>query len=257
MAATNNKGALITLYWLEQSRSQRIVWLLEELNLSYSLKTFKRGSDMLAPAELKNVHPLGKSPVISIESPATSKPLVLAESGAIVEFLCDHFGGDKLVPKKYAPGKEGQIGGESESWMRYRFYMHYAEGSLMPLMVITLLVHRIRNAPVPFFIRPIPAFVASQIESQFLTRNLQTHFSFLEDQIKTAPDGGKFLCGKELTAADILMSFPLIAAGERDVFDKDQHPELTAYINRLKDSEGYKKAVAKIEEVEGTFQASL
>lgn len=126
---------------LEQSRSHRIAWLLEELNLSYDLKTFKRGSDMLAPAELKNIHPLGKSPVISIESPATSKPLVLAESGAIVEFLCDNFGGEKLIPNKYAPGKEGQIGGESESWLRYRFYMHYAEGSLMPVMFLTLLVH--------------------------------------------------------------------------------------------------------------------
>ncbi|KAL1860924.1 bifunctional glutathione transferase/peroxidase [Paecilomyces lecythidis] len=257
MAATNNKGASITLYWLEQSRSHRIAWLLEELNLSYGLKTFKRGSDMLAPAELKNIHPLGKSPVISIESPATSKPLVLAESGAIVEFLCDNFGGEKLIPNKYAPGKEGQIGGESESWLRYRFYMHYAEGSLMPVMFLTLLVYRIRNAPVPFFIKPIPWIVASQIESQFLTRNQEAHFSFLEDQLKTAPDGGKFLCGKELTAADILMSFPLIAGADRGVFTKDKYPELTAYTNRLQETEGYKKAVAKIEQVEGSFQASL
>ncbi|KAJ9193855.1 hypothetical protein DTO166G4_114 [Paecilomyces variotii] len=257
MAAANNKGATITLYWLEQSRSQRIVWLLEELNLSYNLKTFKRGSDMLAPPELKSVHPLGKSPVISIEAPATSKPLVIAESGSIVEYLCEHFGGERLIPKRYAQGKEGQIGGESESWLRYRFYMHYAEGSLMPFLVIALLVNKIRNAPVPFFIRPIPAFVAGQIESQFLTRNLQTHFSFLEDQIRTSPDGGKFLCGQELTAADIMMSFPLIAAAGRDIFDKGEYPELTAYINRLQDTEGYKKAAAKIEEVEGTFKASL
>lgn len=247
------------------------------MNLSYNLKTFKRGSDMLAPPELKSVHPLGKSPVISIEAPATSKPLVIAESGSIVEYLCEHFGGERLIPKRYAQGKEGQIGGESESWLRYRFYMHYAEGSLMPFLVIALLVNsksrcvlslriicsllilcaEIRNAPVPFFIRPIPAFVAGQIESQFLTRNLQTHFSFLEDQIRTSPDGGKFLCGQELTAADIMMSFPLIAAAGRDIFDKGEYPELTAYINRLQDTEGYKKAAAKIEEVEGTFKASL
>lgn len=125
---------------LEQSRSQSILWLLEELNLSYDLKTYKRGKDMLAPAALKDVHPLGKSPVISIESPATSKPLVLAESGVIVEYLCDYFG-ERLVPKRYAEGKEGQVGGETESWLRYRYYMHYAEGSLMPLMLISLLVN--------------------------------------------------------------------------------------------------------------------
>jgi glutathione S-transferase len=93
---------------------------------------------MKAPAELKKIHPLGKSPVISIESPATSEPIVIAESGMIVEYLCDHFGGDKLIPARYAAGKEGQIGGETEEWLRYRYYMHFSEGSLMPFLVFKL-----------------------------------------------------------------------------------------------------------------------
>jgi glutathione S-transferase len=122
---------------LEQSRSQRILWLLEELKLSYELKTFKRGKDMLAGPELKEVHPLGKSPVISVESPATTKPIVLAESGAIVEFLSDHFG-TGLIPKRYQEDKEGQVGGETETWLRYKFYMHYAEGSIMSMLLIAL-----------------------------------------------------------------------------------------------------------------------
>lgn len=95
---------------------------------------------MLAPPELKEIHPLGKSPVITIESPHTPKPLVLAESGAIIEYLCDHFGGDKLVPTRYRAGLEGQIGAETEEWMRYRYFMHYSEGSLMPFLVFQLVM---------------------------------------------------------------------------------------------------------------------
>lgn len=147
----------VTLYWyvcgaercrvnadrtrLEQSRSQRILWLLEELNINYELKTFKRRSDRLAPEELKEVHPLGKSPVIGVQSANTDKPLMLAESGLITEYLCDHFNGERLVPKRYKDGKEGQVGGETEEWLRFRYFMHYAEGSLMPLLVMQLLMN--------------------------------------------------------------------------------------------------------------------
>lgn len=94
---------------------------------------------MLAPPELKEVHPLGKSPVIGVESPHTTKPLILSESGAIVEYLSEYFA-KHLVPERYQSGKTGEIGGETESWLRYRFYMHYAEGSLMTLMIVALLM---------------------------------------------------------------------------------------------------------------------
>jgi hypothetical protein len=131
--------AKITLHWLEVSRSHRILWLLEELEIPYELKTYKRGKDKLADPKLKEVHPLGKSPVITVEVPGAEKPLVIAESAAIVEYLCDYYG-KWLVPKRYREGKEDQIGGESESWLRHRFFMHYAEGSIMPLMLIALIV---------------------------------------------------------------------------------------------------------------------
>ena len=94
---------------------------------------------MLAPAELKEIHPLGKLPVISIEADGMAKPLVLAESGLIVEYLVGHFG-PHLAPEKWQVGKEGKVGGESEEWMRYRYFMHYPEGSLMTYMIIALLV---------------------------------------------------------------------------------------------------------------------
>lgn len=108
--------------------------------MEYELKIFKRRADKLAPAELKEIHPLGKSPVITIQAPGADKPLVLAESGAIVEYLCDHFSSARptLVPQRYTPGNEGKVGGESEEWMRYRYFMHYVEGSLMPYLVMTL-----------------------------------------------------------------------------------------------------------------------
>ncbi|PYI32562.1 hypothetical protein BP00DRAFT_424750 [Aspergillus indologenus CBS 114.80] len=167
-----NKGAKITLYWygplptiaphrihanlpesrLAQSRSHRILWLLEALHLTYELKIYHRGADKLAPRELKEIHPLGKSPVITVQ-PATSgegpveaapKPIVLAESGLIIEYLLDHYGANAdhpLIPERYAAGTEaGTVGGETESWLRYRYYLHYAEGSLMPFLVMQLVM---------------------------------------------------------------------------------------------------------------------
>lgn len=127
-----------TVVRLNQSRSQRILWLLEELNLKYELETYKRRADGQAPPELKEIHPLGKSPILKIESEATSQPLVLAESGFIIEYLIDHYG-NRLVPKRFIEGKDGQVGGETEEWIRYRYFMHYAEGSLMPYLVIGVL----------------------------------------------------------------------------------------------------------------------
>ena len=111
---------------------------MEELHLDYEVKTYKRNGG-LAPEELKNIHPLGKSPILTVHSEALTKPLVLAESGAMIEYLIDHFG-NRLAPKKFLDGQEGKIGGETEEWMRYRYYMHYAEGSLMPYLVISIVM---------------------------------------------------------------------------------------------------------------------
>lgn len=114
-----------------------MLWLLEELKVDYELKIFKR-QNMLAPPELTKIHPLGKSPVVTVESEASPKPLVLAESGYIFEYLIDHFG-SWLAPERYQKGKDGMVCGETEEWTRYRYYMHYAEGTLMPYLVTWLL----------------------------------------------------------------------------------------------------------------------
>ncbi|KAK5122641.1 hypothetical protein LTR85_003904 [Meristemomyces frigidus] len=232
-----------------ESRSQRIVWLLQECKgLDWDVKVYKRQPNMLAPPTLKEIHPLGKSPVVSIESAALSKPMVLAESGALMEYLCDYFA-QHLVPKRYQEGKEGQVGGESESWLRYRFYMHYAEGSLMTLMLIALFMDQIKNAPVYFFLKPVTRGIAANVENLYLNDNFKTHFGFLESQLATSPDGGKYLCGKDLTAADILMSYPLIA--RKSKIDAALYPKLTAYREMLENHEGYVASTKKIEEISG------
>lgn len=128
---------------LEQSRAQRIVWLLEELGAPYELQIFHRDKQtMMAPPELQKVHPLGKSPVVSVTPPG-GEPVVLAESGLMTQYLCEHLpGGKRLVPTRWRDGREGEVGGETEAWMRYQYYLHYAEGSLMPILVMSLVISR-------------------------------------------------------------------------------------------------------------------
>lgn len=246
-----NQGSKVKLYWLNKSRSQRILWLLEELNLQYDIETFKRGPDQLAPPELKKVHPLGKAPVISVQT-GDGKPLVIAESALIIEYLTEHFG-TWLVPERYVKGKEGQAGGETEEWLRYRFFMHYAEGSLMTYLIVSLIVKNIKTAPVPFFIRPVTNGIASKITSSFIAPNLKTHFTFLEEQLATSPNGGEWLCGDKITGADFLMSFPLESSRVEVGLNEDKYPKLCAYVSRIHAREGYKKAIQKIIEIEGEY----
>jgi glutathione S-transferase len=123
----------LTLHWLDRSRAQRIIWLLEELRLQYRLTTYQRLPDQQAPATLKSVHPLGKAPVLEINNLNTKKSLVLAESATIVEYVAKHFG-PHLIPEKWREGLKGEVGGETREWLRYKFYMSYSEGSLMSLI---------------------------------------------------------------------------------------------------------------------------
>lgn len=134
--------SLTTFPRLNASRSQRIAWLLEELGLDYDVELFQRTPDMRAPPDLRDVHPLGKAPVVSISIPSAEKPLILAESGFIVQYLCDHFAQNSdLVPKRYRDSShEGIVGGETDEWMRYQYFLHYAEGSLMPQLLVGLIL---------------------------------------------------------------------------------------------------------------------
>ena len=115
----------------------------------------------------------------------------------------------------------------------------------------------IRNAPVPFFIRPITNGVAGKIESSFLSRNFKSHYDFLEGQLATSPDGGDYFCGNDLTGAEIMLSFPLEAGQSRSGFTRDQYPKIWALVDRIHERDAYKRAVAKIVEIEGDFKTNL
>ncbi|GAB7348804.1 hypothetical protein MBLNU459_g7522t1 [Dothideomycetes sp. NU459] len=272
MATATETKPKVTLYWLDQSRSQRLVWLLEECNIPYDIEVFKRQPNMRAPPELKKIHPLGKSPVIGVHRESSSEPLILAESGFISEYLTEHWA-THLIPEKYAAGKSGP-GEETESWLRYKFYMHYAEGSLMSILVTKLIFKSrfcvslydsayeymltgvstttvLTGAQIPFFLRPITRMICDKVDEGYFNPNLKTHFSFLESQLASSPDNGEFLCGSKLTAADILMSFPVMSAKVVGYITKEAYPKLYAYVERLEGMEGQKKSAKKIEEVTG------
>jgi len=230
---------------------------------------------MLAPPELKKIHPLGKSPVVKIDAPGRTDPLTLAESGFITEYLTEHFA-PHLAPKKYEDGKQGP-GLETEEWLRYRFFMHYAEGSLMALMVTNLIfscklpyfyviwnlysltpLAVLKGDKIPFFLRPITSGIYSKFESMYFAPNFKTHFDFLESQLATAPNGGGFLCGKDLTAVDILMSFPLQAGQKRlKMINATDYPKLDAYVNKLESMDGCKRSVERIEKETGESYTTM
>jgi glutathione S-transferase len=213
---------LITVHHLNNSRSQRVLWLLEELGLPYELKRYQRDPrTMLAPPELKRVHPLGKSPVI------TEDERTVAESGAIVEYLIERHGRGRLVP---APGTDEKL--------RYTYWLHYAEGSAMPPLLLKLVFSRIETAPMPFFARPIARKIARTGQKTFIDPQIRLHLDYLESQL--SPQG--WFAGDEFTAADIQMSFPLEAAAARSGLE-GSHPRLAAFLQRIHARPAYQRAL--------------
>lgn len=266
--SSSNSRPLITptnsLSRLNRSRSQRILWLLHLCapKIAHSIKLYQRAANQTAPEELKKIHPLGKSPQITIEAPNLQKPLVLAESGTIIEYLVDHFA-THLRPQRWQEGREGTVGGETQEWMRYGYYMHFAEGSLMGLLLTGLLVERkclqslggierltycwieIRNAPVPFFVKPVTRSIAGRFDNEFLIENYATYFEFLEGQLESSPCGGEYLCGARLTAADVMMSFPVLVG--KKLVDLTKYPRVLAYIEAMEKGPEYMASVEEIE----------
>lgn len=205
---------MITVHHLNQSRSQRIIWLLEELGVPYEIKRYERNKKtMLAPPELKKVHPLGKAPVI------TDGEFTLAESGAIIEYLVD----------KYGP----QLKPSSSYWL------HYAEGSLMPVLLVALIFSKV-EANAPFMIKPIAKAIAGNVRKIFITPNIVTHFDYLEQHLSQS----EWFSGNSFSASDIQMSFPLEAANERGLLKNKPH--LMKYLAAIHSRPAYKKALNQI-----------
>ncbi|KAK1962066.1 glutathione S-transferase [Colletotrichum sublineola] len=248
----------VKLYWLNDSRAQNTLWLLEEFRIPYTVQTFRRAPNRLAPPELAEVHPLGKAPILEITPFA----------GYITQYVVDHFGhrNPSLVPPRWRPGQEGRVGGETEAFSRFQYLLHYVEGSFFPVIVQYLLFNVLKSNNVPFLIRPLTSSVANKIFSIVILPNAQKHLAMLEHFLKTAPGvapgDAPFLCGPSLTAADILISFALITADAEGAWDamghwpggsaRAAHPVLFDYVDRLRMMPGYLKVVDKVKEIEGT-----
>jgi glutathione S-transferase len=215
---------MITVHHLNNSRSQRILWLLEELGVPYEVKRYERDPQtMLAPPALKAVHPLGKSPVI------TDDGLTLAESGAIIEYLADRYGQGRLLP---APGTPERL--------RCTYWLHYAEGSAMPPLLLKLVIDRIETAPMPFFVRPIAKAIAGRARSSFIEPQIALHLDYLEGELGKST----WFAGDEFTAADVQMSFPLEAAAARGGLTSTR-PRLMAFLDRIHARPAYRRALER------------
>ncbi len=215
---------MITVHHLNNSRSQRILWLLEELELPYEIKRYQRDTKtMLAPAALRQVHPLGKSPVV------TDGALTLAESGAIVEYLVDWYGAGRLAP---APGTPERL--------RYIYWLHYAEGSAMPPLLLKLVFDTIEKSPMPFFVKPIARAISGKAKSSFIGPQIKQHLDYLEGELGKSP----WFAGSEFSGADIQMSFPLEAAAARAGLDQSR-PKLMDFLARIHARPAYQRALEK------------
>jgi glutathione S-transferase len=216
---------MITVHHLNNSRSQRILWLLEELGVPYEIRRYQRDpKTSLAPPELLRVHPLGKSPVI------TDGDLTLAESGAIIEYLVDKYSGGALVPPPHTPER-----------LRYTYWLHFAEGTAMPPLVMKLVFKRIEVAPMPFFARPIARAIAGKIRSSYVEPNIVRNLDYMESEVAKT---GWFAAGAELTAADIQMSFPVEASAARGGLDASR-PRLMEWLERIHARPAYQRAVER------------
>jgi len=215
---------MIVVHHLNNSRSQRILWLLEELGLEYEVKRYQRDpKTMLAPPELLAVHPLGKSPVI------TDGAQTFAESGAIIEYLVDRYGKGRLAPAPDTPER-----------LRYTYWLHYAEGSAMPPLLLNLIFNRLDQGPMPFFVRPILRKVKQRALASFIDPRIAQHLDFQEAELGKT----RWFAGNEFSAADVQMSFPVEAAAARASLGASR-PKLMAFLERIHARPAYQRALQR------------
>jgi glutathione S-transferase len=215
---------MIVVHHLNNSRSQRILWLLEELGLEYEIKKYQRDpKTMLAPPELRAIHPLGKSPVIA-DGGAT-----VAESGAIIEYLLERHGKGRFIPAAGTPDK-----------LRYTYFLHYAEGSAMTPLLMKLVFHRVETSPMPFFAKPIARGIARKVKSSYVMPQIVQHLDYLEAELGKSA----WFAGEEFTGADIQLSFVLEAAAARGGLGQ-QYLKLTAFLDRIHARPAYRRALER------------
>ena len=215
---------MITVHHLNNSRSQRVLWLLEEIGVPYEVKRYERDpGTMLAPPSLRAVHPLGKSPVV------TDGGLTLAESGAVIEYLVERHGGGQFAPATGTPAR-----------LRYSYWMHYAEGSAMPPLLLKLVFDRIEAAPMPFFVKPIARSIAARTKNTFILPQITRHLDYMESELAKY----RWFAGDEFSAADIQMSFPLEVAVKRAGLGSGR-PRLAEFLEQIHARPAYQRALER------------
>lgn len=213
---------MIVVHHLENSRSQRVLWLLEELGLPYEVRRYERDTaTMLAPPELRAVHPLGKSPLVEMDGE------IIAETGAIVETLLDAVPGTVLRP---APG--------TAEARRYRYWLHYAEGSAMTPLLLKLIFGQLPKRS-PKLVRPMVNAISTKAQSGFIDPQIASHVAWWEAELSKSG----WFAGREFTAADIMMSFPLEAASSRAPLDGQ--PSIQAFLKRIHTRPAYQRALER------------
>lgn len=214
---------MLVVHHLENSRSQRILWALEELGVPYEVKRYERNKKTsLAPDSLRKIHPLGKSPVI------TNDNITVAESGAIIEYLVGKYGNGLLA-----------VNNDEDQLRAYQYWLHFAEGSLMPPLLLKLVFDKVRKSPMPFFAKPIAQSISRKVMKSFIGPNIKNNLAFIEDYLAAH----EWFAGNKLTGADIQMSFPLEASVASGVAD-NQYPNIIAYVKRIHARTAYQKALA-------------
>lgn len=196
--------------------------MLEEMGTPYETEVFMREHN-LAPPSLKKIHPLGKAPVI------TDGDLVIAESGAIIEYLAEKYGKETMIPAG---------GFDSQAVLDYKYWLHYAEGSLMPPLVMQLIFNRIKTSKMPFFVKPIAKGIVQKVEESYLGPNISTHMGFVDDYLSK----NEWFAGDSISAADVQMLFPLEASVNQKGFAA-QYPNIAAYVKRLQARPAYQRAL--------------
>lgn len=215
---------MIIVHHLNNSRSQRVLWLLEELNIPYEIKRYERDPKTIrAPKSLREVHPLGKSPVI------TDGGITVAESGAIIDYLIRTYAKDTLLPEE-----------SSAEFRDYQYWMHFSEGSLMPPMLMRMLFEKVKTSPMPFFIKPVAKMIADKVLSTFVNPEITLNMGFVDKHLGSHT----WFAGDNLTGADFQMSFPLEASVAAGAIG-NKYPNIHAYVKRFQARSAYLKALEK------------
>ena len=216
---------MLHLHHLANSRSFRIIWLLEELNTDYELTCYERNKAYRAPDSLKKVHPIGHAPMLEVND------RVLIESGFIIEYLIKHYDTDK----QFKPADDNEA-----AWEAYTFWLHFAEASLMPLLVMRLVFSKVVDQS-PMLIKPVSKKIQSQVEKNMISRSLDSMLGMMEQHLQD----NHWFAGSEFSAADIQMYLAVVGANAGSGLDSSKYTNILNWLKRCEEREAFKRAEEK------------